>query len=578
MSECDTIYAATTITVTATGTSTVNVTGNTIICSGQSTTLTVNGAINSVWTPATGLSSTNSLIVTATPSSPTTYSISGTENNGCPYNISGDIAVNPVPVITFSTSANTCTGGAATVSASVVGAGTYTYLWSLAGNTNAVITGIPAGSYSLVVTDVNGCSSLATVSVSPSLPPLTVTLTVSDVSCNGGSNGSVSSNTSGGGGGYVYVWNNGMTGNIITGLSAGPYSLIVTDVNGCTTTQNIVMNDPQLLTVTISSATIVCAGQQVNLTATALGGTTLYSYNWSAGNTNSILSSGITSNTIYNIIVTDNNGCTAITSTTIVIYPPLQVSFTGQDSGCAPVCVDFSNTTANSVFCSWDFGDGNTSAICNASHCYTLPGNYSVLLTITDVNGCSSTLTKPNLIAVYPYPSAGFLMNQGSSTTNPTITFTDQSLGAISWSWSFGDVLNSTSTLQNTQFTYQDTGTYIVRLIISNQYECTDTIIQVLYVQPEFAIYVPNTFTPGGDGINELFYPKGVGVDWGTLEMWIFDRWGNLIYETTNLKGWDGKANGGKNIAQIDSYVWKIAVKDIFGSTHRLVGHVNLIR
>jgi gliding motility-associated-like protein len=97
---------------------------------------------------------------------------------------------------------------------------------------------------------------------------------------------------------------------------------------------------------------------------------------------------------------------------------------------------------------------------------------------------------------------------------------------------------------------------------------------------PEYVFFAPNAFTPfNHDGINDVFMPSGVGIDPDNFEMSIFDRWGNEIFKTTDLnKGWDGTANGGKNIAQIDVYVWKVKTKDFRGDSHSYVGHVTIVK
>jgi gliding motility-associated-like protein len=128
---------------------------------------------------------------------------------------------------------------------------------------------------------------------------------------------------------------------------------------------------------------------------------------------------------------------------------------------------------------------------------------------------------------------------------------------------------------------YDDVGVYTVTLVVNNEFGCYDTTRKVLEVLPEFSFYIPNVFTPNNDGDNEGFIGQGVGVV--DHEMWIFDRWGLLIYETSSIKQgnavpWDGRANGGQNIAQEDVYVYLVKIKDIFGRNHRYIGHVSIVK
>jgi len=186
------------------------------------------------------------------------------------------------------------------------------------------------------------------------------------------------------------------------------------------------------------------------------------------------------------------------------------------------------------------------------------------------------------MINVYPVPVADFSMSpQPTTVLNPIICFTDASQGATEWTWDFGepDSPTNSSTDQNPCHTYSDTGTYCVTLTVLNANGCWDTVTYCLVIDPDFALYVPNAFTPNGDGHNEVFMPVGIGIDEQCYQFYIFDRWGNLIWQTDRWgKGWDGRANGGEEIAQQDVYVWKIITCDIFGKTHQYVGHVSLIK
>ncbi len=255
-------------------------------------------------------------------------------------------------------------------------------------------------------------------------------------------------------------------------------------------------------------------------------------------------------------------------------------------SGCSPLTVVFTDNSSvapPSILTSWlwDFGDGNTSTLQNPTHTYLNPGPYTVTLTITSTGGCITTISFANYVIVNPNPVAGFSANPQPTSliVEATISFTDLSTGASSWAWNFGDVGNSTSTLQNPAFAYQDTGCYNVQQVITDVNGCMDSTNEWICIQPDWALYIPNAFTPDANGKNDVFMPLGMGIDEHHFEMWIFDRWGNLIYYTDDLyKGWDGKVQGGAAIAQIDTYVYKIKCKDILGIDHKYVGKVSLIK
>ena len=139
-------------------------------------------------------------------------------------------------------------------------------------------------------------------------------------------------------------------------------------------------------------------------------------------------------------------------------------------------------------------------------------------------------------------------------------------------------MLNS-STLLNPHHVYDLAGTYTITLIARNNNGCVDTIKKPLVVNDIFTFYAPNAFTPNSDNLNELFLPLGTGWDKKTFKMHIYDRWGNMIFTTDDPdKGWDGKANNGNDIAQIDTYIWKVNLSDIFGQKHSYHGRISIIK
>lgn len=130
--------------------------------------------------------------------------------------------------------------------------------------------------------------------------------------------------------------------------------------------------------------------------------------------------------------------------------------------------------------------------------------------------------------------------------------------------------------------TYGDTGTYYVLLTVENANGCVDTAGHFVEITSEYILFVPSAFSPNDDEDNDYFFPKGIGIDNEEFEINIYDRWGNLIYEYAGRYnqwlGWDGRANGGKDIAQQDVHVWLIRVKDLNDEDHEHIGHVTLLR
>jgi gliding motility-associated-like protein len=205
---------------------------------------------------------------------------------------------------------------------------------------------------------------------------------------------------------------------------------------------------------------------------------------------------------------------------------------------------------------------------------------YSVQLIVTSNAGCSDTIAVSNLITVSPVPVAGFTHSPDQATTlTSLVQFQDTSLNAVAWLWNFGDLPGSMSTDQHPSFLYNGEGCYPVTLVVSNAAGCSDTAEQMICINPEITIYVPNAFTPNANGMNDIFLPAGTGISESGYRLMIFDRWGNLVFETTDLhQGWDGRIKGQSDIAQMDTYVWKLKAVDVTGVEHDMIGHVNLIR
>ncbi|MBN8702876.1 MAG: gliding motility-associated C-terminal domain-containing protein [Bacteroidetes bacterium] len=510
------------------------------------------------------------------------YTVTVTEGVNClvqaTVNVSNNSGVSAQLVSTNSVSCYSGTNG----SIEVVGTGgsiPYQYSWNTSSN-NPQLSALSAGVYTCTVKDNQGCVDFISVTISEP-PLLTTTINSTSVTCNGGSDGTADVFVLGGTPSYSYQWSNGFSLLQIAGLTTGTYSVIIADANGCTSTSTVLISEPPLLTVTISGNSMVCSGQQTSISATASGGSPTYMYSWNNSFTGQNLQLTVTGLTTLTVVAIDNNGCTAFSTSVIDNFSVTPVSFTANDtSGCPEHCVVFSIVNAFAQNVNWDFGDGNTSALNNPTHCYSASGAYAVSLTLIDANGCAATQTKNNYIQVVGKPTANFTATPlTTSILDPLVQFTDNSVGAATWLWSFGDGNHSTSTNQNTTFSYDQIGDYNVTLLVANSDGCMDSTTLTISITPDFLLYIPNTFTPNDDGRNDVFLPYGVGVSFEKYVLEIFDRWGNLIWETTQWgEGWDGRANGGADVSQQEVYVYKISAKDVLGYKHSFVGNVNLIK
>jgi gliding motility-associated-like protein len=487
--------------------------------------------------------------------------------------------------------------GTATVSATG-GQLPYIYDWSNSGGSlgqaNQTATALVDGTYNITITDLNGCVATGTVFI-PDATPVVMLPIPTDTICIGQSS-QVYGAASGGTPTYTYTWNPAFTepGPIYTvsPTSTTVYTVTSVDQNGClsnTETATVFVN-PQINV--IATDTSVCSGKSVPISATATGGTGgPYTYSWSNGSssqTQTVTPAGLGN---VNYIVTANDiGCSiAVKDTSTVRINPLPFGSmnTLDTAGCEAFNAVFIGNS-NGVGYLWNFGDGSTSALQNPSHVYSTVGgvltSYNVSLTVTSALGCTSLVTTNGFIDVYPTPTAGFSTSPSDpTTTSPVVSFTDLSTGATGWNWDFNyhpPIGIYTDTLQNPTYSYPDSGAYVVQQVVSNNFGCYDTAYHTVEIIPEYILYTPNAFTPfNHDGMNDVFMPKGLGIDPDNFEMMIFDRWGNMIYKTVDIsKGWDGKANGGSKVAQVDVYVWKIIAKDFKGETHNYIGHVSIVK
>jgi len=465
----------------------------------------------------------------------------------------------------------------------------YSYLWNN-GQTGATAINLCAGVNSCTITDANGCTVTSAVTI---LQPaaLTVNPVTGATICNGQS-ATLTATTSGGTAPVTINWASpAFTGSTytVTPTTNTTYTVSAVDANGCTSnTQNVSVIVRPPLSVVASANVSICVGASTTLTATASGGNASYTYNWSPGGlTGSSVSVSPSSTTVYTVTVTD--GCTvnpATATVTVTVLPKPTVNFISNiNSGCTPLCVNFtdnSSTPGGTITTwNWSFGNGGASTQ-NPTNCFDNQGQYNVSLTVTDNNGCTNTATINNMINAIAVPNAGFVASpQPASISNPNITFSDVSTYATSWNWNFGDTYNTgagnTSSQQSPTYTYSVDGHYCITLVVSNQNTCFDSVTSCIDIQPDYTLYIPNAFTPDGNHLNSTFAPIGSNI--AEFKMYIFNRWGNLIYETNDIfKGWDGSYKNNGTPAEQGVYVYRIITKDKVGQVREYVGHVTLVK
>ncbi|MDV6166885.1 PKD-like domain-containing protein [Flavobacterium sp. DG1-102-2] len=368
----------------ATGSATVNVTGGT-------------GAYTYIWAPTGGTAATATGLIAGT------YTVTVKDANLCTTTQSFTIT-EPATSLTLTAGAQTnifCSG-AATGSATVVatgGTGAYTYSWAPSGGTAATATGLAGGTYTVTVTDANGCTATQSFTITQT-PSIVLNGTSTNISCFGGANGAATVSVIGGTAPYIYAWSSGATTNMISGLNAGVYTCTVTDANGCTATSSFtIYEQPQIMATSVKT-NVSCYGLANGSAAIiATGGVPGYSYAWSNGAGGASVT-GLAAGT-YTVNITDTNGCSIVH--TVIIDQPEEFEL---------------NATVTNISCSGN-NDGSIEAIASGgTEPYTYvwspdlgttnsveglgTGEYS--LTVTDANGCSVeesfTITQPTPLSV----------------------------------------------------------------------------------------------------------------------------------------------------------------------------------
>ena len=364
-------------------------------------------------------------------------------------------------------------------------------------------------------------------------------------------------------------------------------SLIVTSVNGnitCSDTLESITTVYPNPGVVFSFNNILCEDDTVifNNLSTISSTSQIVTWNWNFGD-------GFFSNLqnpihiyqddgIFNVTLTgiSNFGCVRTFQNQITIKPKPLVQFTpNSGNGCPPLYMSFTDGSIGQISSwIWNFGDNQFSIEQNPEHVYYNSGTYFITLQVTDFNGCSGISQIPATVTVYEEPTAGFTVySPNLDELNPTINTSNYSIGGLSYFWNFGD--QSFSNLFEPEHNYEKSGEYNIQLVVNNQFNCKDTANVLINVKPVYTFYIPNAFTPGKK-INNFF--TGQGTNYKTVNMQIFNRWGEKIFDQTSNDPpqWDGKYLG--EDCQIDVYVYQFFVTDIFDELHIYRGRVTLVR
>lgn len=449
------------------------------ICIGDSVQLQATGGTTYAWTPTASLSDPNIDNPFASPTTTTQYFVTVTDGNGCAAVDSVTVTVNPLPVADAGPDTTVCDGTPVQIGGTPTGPAGSTFSWSPAATlddpalSNPTATPVGNTTYVVTVTDLNGCVNTDVVDVTVStLPPADAG--VDTVICIGDS---VQLQASGG---VTYAWTptTGLSDPNIANPMASPgttttYTVTVTDAGGCADTDDVIVTVNSLPATDAGTDQVICLGDTVNIGGTPTGpaGST---FNWVPNNDiddNTVANPDVWPNvdTTYIVEVTDASGCIN-TDTVAITVNPLPLANAGPDTTmCLGDSMQFSSATGTTW--TWDFGDTNGSNQQNPTHTYATGGIYTVVLTITDGNGCSNTDTAT--VTVFPLP----VINAGNDTT---ICFGDSAqlaaTGGVTYAWTPSLGLNDPN-ISNPLASPTDTTSYIVLATDGNGCSSTDTVV-----------------------------------------------------------------------------------------------------
>lgn len=563
-----------------------------------------------------------------------TFVVTVTDANGCSETIS--VTINQPPTgVTISSVTFTqvsCFGGSdgTTTVTATGGAGNYTYAWNPSGQTTQTATGLTIGTYTVIVTDMNGCFTIDSVTIDEPAPITTIFTNVAGSSCNGGNDGTATVAASGGvpngTNGYTYIWNTvpQQNGATAIGLNGGQtYTVVVTDANGCTTNNSVTIPQPDAITLSMTQVNVTCFSfTDAQATVIPAGGTPGFTFQWdvNAGNQTNATATGLGAGS-YNVTVTDVMGCTAITGVTISQPAELVTNKTtvdvlckGESTGEAQVLM---SGGTGPYYINWENSliDPPTNLVA---------GTYTYV--VTDANNCqltdSVTIEEPaegvtamhestdvtcyedrdGIINIYPEGGVGpyqfsldgttfdnnnskvgleagdytfYVRDDNGCIYTETVMITEPDeftvdLGAdgditlgesvqlevvptngspnYTYIWTPAENLSCTDCGNPTVDSLQD-DRYIT-VLVEDLNGCTaEDDIYIRIEKPRY-VFIANAFTPNDDGNNDWLFVQGGDGTQRVVTFQVFDRWGELVYQTADAPlndsayGWDGTYKG----------------------------------
>lgn len=517
---------------------------------------------------------------TATGLSPGSYTCTVTLTNGCTGTASVTVGYNNVNTWSSSTLVSCAQGSDGTATANTSAPGTLSYLWNdPAGQTTQTATGLTAGTYTCTVSSSIGCVKDIVVTVTETQGMTANFSTVSNVTCYTKNDGVLAVSVSQGTAPYSYSWDKSASvSNTANDLYVGDNTVTITDSKGCTLAMTKTLTEPEpLKIVSLTPDTQICPEDEITLSVSGTGGSTNHTYTWTSngvvlGTGTSITVDPDVTNTTYCVKLTEECGSPEADSCMLITFPVPVLPMLTPDKyvDCRPGEFFLQNTSSNigELATTYiDFGNNTNGILQNGadtSVVYERVGSYTLEVVNTSVYGCVYDTVLADFLRVNPDPIANFYVG-GNPTTIFETTLQAHELASndvVTWEWISPHSQPSYSSLEDPKFTFPEgvEGIYPVTLIVTSYYGCTDTITLDVIVEEAILFYAPNAFTPDGDEFNQTWKMVLRGGDLYGFNLKVFNRWGEIVWETNNPEvGWDGTYNG-KPVPQ-GMYTWRMSVK-----------------
>jgi len=512
-----------------------------------------------------------------------TYTVYVNDDNDCTANQDLIIGEPDALMLILDSTTESCVGndGTATVTASN-GTGNYTYTWSDGQNTPTAGT-LNAGTYTVTVTDANGCEIMESIEIISEVQ-IQIGVTTTNVSCFGAEDGEASV-IADGVQPISYQWNanaGNQTTPTVSGLSSGTYTVTITDGNDCMKVEEVIITQPAPISLTLAGEDVVCNGTATGtVSVAAAGGTGTYLYQWNDGNMQQSTQINELVAGTYTVTVTDDNGCQAIDSL-LVNEPSESVSIAGAGStldcfgdsngritlnaggGTPPYSysLDNENFTQSNIFIGLSGGEYTVYATDFTGEC-TAQGVVTVIepaeLTVDAGEDIQLLYGDSIMLEAVPSDSADYIYTWSSFAPDLNLSCTD------------------CPTPQARPFNQ-----IMYTVTIESENGCVASDDVRVFINKEQPVFVANAFTPNSDGFNDVLYVQGGAAAERVVVFQVFDRWGELVFENRDTDinnketGWDGSYRGQEMSPAV--FVWYMEVEFIDGSVLPYQGHATLIR